>query len=67
MTQTSSVPDPFDALEIVLASLKLMESTLLGMRQVRQYVGNGPATEILDSLIDEAEVKIGEIKRKVVN
>jgi hypothetical protein len=32
-----------------------MESTLLlGMKRVRQFVGKGPATEILDSLIDEA-------------
>ena len=67
MRQTPLISDPFDALEIVLASLKLMESTLLGMKQVRQYVGKGPATEILDSLIDEAEVKIVEIKRRVVN
>lgn len=67
MTQTSFVPDRFEALEIVLASLKLMESTLLGMKQVRQYVGKGPATEILGSLIGEAEVKIGEIKRRVAN
>jgi hypothetical protein len=66
VTQTPFVPDRFDALEIALASLRLMESTLAGMRQVRQYVGEA-ATEILDSLIEEAEVKIGEIKRRVVN
>ena len=58
------MPDPFDSLEIVMASLKQMEATLLGMKQLRQYVGNGAGKEMLDSLIAEAESQIAEVKRR---
>jgi hypothetical protein len=58
--------DPFNALETVYECLKRMESTLLGMKQVRQYVGKGPGKEILDRLIEEAESQLAEIKRKVI-
>lgn len=61
------MPDPFDPLEIVMASLKQMESTLLGMKQLREYMSNGPGKEMLDTLIKEAESEIAEIKRRVVN
>lgn len=66
MTQ-NLMSDAFNSLDVVLASLKLMESTLLGMKQVRQYVGEGVATEILDSLVEEAESQICAINHRVVN
>jgi hypothetical protein len=61
------LPDPFKSLEIVMASLRVMESTLLGMKQLLPYVGTEIATEMLDSLIHETESQIVEIKQRVIN
>ena len=58
--------DPFDSLEFVMASLKQMEATLLGMKQLRQYVSVGPGKEMHDALIQEAESRFAEIKRMVI-
>ena len=44
---------------------KQMESNLLGMRQLRQYIDSNLGTEMLDLLIEEAELKIAEVKRNV--
>ena len=65
--KTRSSSDLFNSLEIVMVSLKAMESTLLGMKQLLPYVGTGLATEMLDALIQEAESQIAEIKRRVIN
>jgi hypothetical protein len=43
-----------------------MESTLLGLKQLRQLSPKGLPTEKLDSLIEEAESQIAEVKRKVM-
>jgi hypothetical protein len=61
------MPDPFDSLEMTMSILNVMESNLLSMRQVRQHVGKGRATQMLDSLIQEAESKVSEIKRRMIN
>ena len=58
--------DRFDAFETVLECLKRMESNLMGLKQMRDYVGKGLGKEMLDSLIEEAESQIAEIKRKVI-
>lgn len=58
--------DPFDALETLLECLKRMEATLLGMKQMRHYVGDGLGKEMLESLIEEAEAQIADIKRRVI-
>ena len=50
-----------------MASLKQLEATLLGMKQLREYVSRGAGREMLDKLIAEAELKLVEIKRKVIN
>lgn len=60
------MPDCFNALETVLECLKRMEATLIGMKQMRQYVDRGLGKELLDSLIEETESQIAEIKRKVI-
>lgn len=60
------MPEPFDALEALMECLKRMEMNLLGMRQLRQYMPNGAGRKTLDSLIEEAEAKLAEIKRKVI-
>lgn len=58
--------DRFDAFETVLECLKRMEAILLGMKQMREYVGRGLGKQMLDSLIEEADSQITEIKRKVI-
>ena len=42
-----------------------MESNLLGMRELRQYMDSNLGTEKLDMLIEEAELKTAEVKRNV--
>ena len=42
-----------------------MESDLLGMRQLRQYIDSNLGTEMPDPLLEEAELKFAEVKRKV--
>ena len=54
-----------ERLDLVKTSLKIMESTLLGMKQLRPYLGDGSSREMLDSLIQEAESQIGGIKQRV--
>jgi len=58
--------DRFNSLDAILDCLKQMESNLLGMRQLRQYIDSNLGTEMLDLLIEEAELKIAEVKRKVM-
>ena len=66
MTQNRLPFEPFDSLETVLATLKVMEATLLGMKQVRRYVAKGFSSKMFDSLIEEAESQVAEIKRKII-
>ena len=56
----------YDSLEDVLACLKRVESIVLGLKQLRNFVSQGPGVEILDSVIAEAESQIEEIRRKVI-
>jgi hypothetical protein len=58
--------DRFDAFETVLECLKRMEAISMGMKQMREYVGKGLGREMLDSLIEEADSQITEMKRKVM-
>jgi hypothetical protein len=55
-----------NSLETILALLKQMEATLLGLKQLRGYVGNGVGQQMLEVLIEEADAKLTEIKRKVI-
>ena len=59
--------DTFDSLQIVIESLKRMETTLLGMKQVRALLPPDPSRDSLDKVIAEAEANFEEIKRRVVN
>jgi hypothetical protein len=58
--------DSFNALETLYEYLKRMESTLLDMKQMRHYVGHGLGKEMLESLIEEAEEQLADIKRKII-
>jgi hypothetical protein len=57
--------DKFNSLDAILDCLKQMESNL-GMRQLRQYIDSNLGTEMLDLLIEEAELRIADVKRKVM-
>lgn len=56
--------DQDDSLKTILALIKQLEATLIGLKQVRGYV-QGVGRHMLDELIDEGETKLAEIKRKV--
>jgi hypothetical protein len=43
-----------------------MESIVLGMKLMRGYVGERLGKQMLESLIEEAETEIAEVKRKVI-
>lgn len=53
-------------IELLLQCLKVMESTVLGLKQVRHMIPKGSSTEILDSFIKEAEEHLEEVKRKII-
>ena len=56
----------FNSLETILALIKQMESTLLGLKELRSYVGQGLGQQMVESLIEEEETKLAEIKRKLI-
>ena len=55
-----------DYLDVILALIKQMEAILLGLRQLRGYVGDGVAEHMLEVLIEEAENGLAEVKRKLI-
>jgi len=61
-----SVADDLSSLETILMLIKQMEATLLGLKQLRSYVGSGVGQEMVELLIEEGEAKLAEIKRKVI-
>jgi hypothetical protein len=60
------VADEFNSLETILALIGQMEATLLGLKQLRGYVGKGVGQEILEMLIEDGETKLAEFKRKLI-
>jgi hypothetical protein len=60
------MPDPLDCLEAVLACLKQMEATLLGLKHLRAYIAEAAGKEKLDALIVEAESHLAELKSKLI-
>jgi hypothetical protein len=55
-----------DSLEMILALLKQLEATLLGLKQLRGYVGQGAGKDMLEELIAEGEDKLAQMKRKLI-
>ena len=55
-----------DSLDTILALIKQMEATLIGLRQLRGYVGPGVGEHMLQVLIDEMESGLSEVKRKLI-
>jgi hypothetical protein len=56
-----------ESLEIILALLRQLEATLLGLKQLRGYVGQGVVKDVLAELIEEGEAKLAEVKRKLIH
>jgi hypothetical protein len=60
-----SVTDDLNSLETILALIKQMEDTLLGLKELRIYVGKGAALKMVELLIEEGEVNLREIRRRL--
>ena len=60
------MPTDSDRIDLVLQCLKVMESTLLGLKQLRRLNPSKLINEMLDLLIKEADSQIQEVKRKVI-
>jgi hypothetical protein len=56
-----------DSLDTILALLKQMEATLIGLQQLRGYVGGGAGEKMLQVLIEEVENGLAEVKRKLIH
>jgi len=56
-----------DRVDTIFALIKQLESTLLGLRQLRRYVGKGVGLQMLEVLIEEAEAKLAEVRKRLVN
>lgn len=57
----------FHPFEVVLECLRRMETTLISLKEMRGFVGRGIGNEMLEVLIEETELQIAELKRRVVN
>ena len=55
-----------DSLDSILALMKQMEATLLGLKQLRGYVRGRVGEEMLEVLIEEAENSLAEVKRNLI-
>jgi hypothetical protein len=55
-----------DTLDEILALIKQMDSALLGFRQLRAYIQPGAALHQLDQLIEELEVNLAKVKRRLL-
>ena len=60
----SSMTD--DARGIILALIGQLETTVLGLKQLRGYIGPGAGRELIEELIEEGEHKLAELKRKLI-
>lgn len=49
-----------------LALLKQLEATNLGLKQLRDFFGNGVARQMLEVLIEESEARFLELKRMLI-
>lgn len=54
-----------DTLDMILGLIREMEEALLGLKELRKYVGKGAGAAMLEILIADGEEKIAEAKRKI--
>jgi len=55
-----------NALETVLALINQLEAALLGLKQMRAFVVEGVEQKTLESVIENSETRLADIKRKVI-
>ena len=55
-----------DSLDVMLSLIKQMEGTLLGLKQLRDYVGKGVGRKMLELLIEEAETMLSKTKLRIL-
>ena len=55
-----------NSLDTILALIKQLESTRLGLKQLRGYVGSDLGEQMLQLLIEEGDTSLAEIKRKLI-
>lgn len=55
-----------NSLDAILALIKQIEFALIGLKQLRGYVGKGPGLQMVESLIAEMETNLAETKRRLV-
>ena len=60
------MPVTDETLGTILTLLKQLETTLLGLKQLRGIIGNDTGHQMLEMLIEEAEAKITEVKHKLI-
>ena len=60
------MPHDLESVDTILTLLKQMEATLLGLKQLRLYIGKGIGQQMLEVLIEEGEEKVAEVKRKLM-
>jgi hypothetical protein len=53
-------------LDILLATLRQMEATLFRLQELRNYVGEGVAKDMLGAVIQETETHLEATKRKLI-
>jgi hypothetical protein len=58
--------DNAESLDTILALIKQMEATLLGLKQLRGYIGTGAGQQMLEVLIEESEANLAEVKRRII-
>lgn len=56
----------FRSLDETLACILEIESILLQLRGVKEWIGHSPESEAICSLIDKADLEIKEAKRKLI-
>jgi hypothetical protein len=58
--------DDLNLVDAILDLVKQMKATLLGLKQLRSYIGKGVGQQMLELLIEESETKLAEIRRKLI-
>ena len=55
-----------DSFDTILALIKQMEVTLLGLRQLQGYVRDDAGREMLTVLIEEVEAGLAQVRRRLI-
>lgn len=62
----NSDPQPFRSLDETLACIREIESILLQLKGVKEWIGRSADGETICSLMDKAESEVAQAKRKLI-